>query len=259
MQFFITSPTSSQQILLPLERLSHSFSILSSDFSFPKFSTHRQLHAHNATLLMRGCLILLEGLDRTGKSTQADILASVLKAKLFKFPDRSTPIGALIDQYLVDPTFHLPDQAAHLLFSANRWELENDIVSTLELGQHVVMDRYIYSGIAYSLAKASLNEFDWLYSPDKGLPKPDLTMFLTIDLAELSKRKGWGEERYEKEEFQKIVKECFLRILDPNADKTIEIVTVDSLLIEEVTEKLMEVVESHGVDKCREDEIQRLK
>lgn len=207
---------------------------------------------------MRGCLILIEGLDRSGKSTQANLLASLLNAKLFKFPDRATPIGAIINRYLVDSTFELPDQAAHLLFSANRWELEHDIVQTLELGQHVIMDRYIYSGIAYSLAKATLNDQQWLYSPDKGLPKPDLTMFLTIDLAELSRRKGWGDERYEKESFQKKVKECFLKILDAESDRTIEIVAVDLLLIEEVRDKLMEVVKRHGVDKCRKDGIQRL-
>lgn len=207
---------------------------------------------------MRGCLILIEGLDRSGKSTQVQLLASQLNAKTFRFPDRSTPVGAIIDRYLVDPTFDLPDEAAHLLFSANRWELEHDIVQTLELGQHVVVDRYIYSGIAYSLAKATLNDQEWLYSPEKGLPKPDLTMFLTIDLAELSSRKGWGEERYEKEAFQKKVKECYLKVLNPQADDTIEVVAVDLLLIEEVREKLMAVVKKHGVDKCRDDDIQRL-
>lgn len=207
---------------------------------------------------MRGRLILIEGLDRSGKSTQADILTSKLNGKLFKFPDRSTPVGKLINEYLVNSDFNLPDEAAHLLFSANRWELAQDIANTLELGTHVVMDRYIYSGIAYSLAKSGLNDFDWLYSPDKGLPKPDLTMFLTIDLDELSKRKGWGEERYEKEAFQKKVKECFLSILDPAKDSSIEIVAVDGLLIEEVTALLMETITKHGAEKLTSEPISPL-
>lgn len=207
---------------------------------------------------MRGCLILIEGLDRSGKSTQAEILTNNLNGELVKFPDRSTPIGKLINEYLVNSSFELPDEAAHLLFSANRWELQRSIVDVLQSGRHVVMDRYIYSGIAYSLAKLGLYSQEWLYGPDKNLPKPDLTMFLTIDLAELSKRKGWGEERYEKEAFQKKVKECFLEILDPAVDSTIEIVDVGNLTIEQVTEKLARVVEKHKANQLTDRPLQRL-
>lgn len=207
---------------------------------------------------MRGNLILIEGLDRSGKSTQAAILANALNAKLYKFPDRTTPIGKLINEYLVNPDFHLPDEAAHLLFSANRWELAQEIVTTLQLGTHVIMDRYIYSGIAYSLAKSASYDYQWLYAPDKNLPKPDLTMFLTIDLSELSKRKGWGDERYEKEAFQKKVKECFLAILNPNTDSSVEIVDVEQLLIEQVTAKLRGVIAKHAVDKLTDAAIQTL-
>lgn len=208
---------------------------------------------------MRGRLILIEGLDRSGKSTQADILTSKLNGILFKFPDRSTSVGKLINEYLVNNDFHLPDEAVHLLFSANRWELADKIIKTLEMGTNVVLDRYIYSGIAYSLAKSGLNDYEWLYSPDKGLPKPDLTMFLTIDLDELSKRKGWGDERYEKEAFQKKVKECFLSILDPATDSTIVIVDVEGLLIEQVTSKLMDVITRKTADKPTDEPIHKLR
>lgn len=205
---------------------------------------------------MRGTLILIEGLDRSGKLTQAEILAKKLDADLVKFPDRLTPIGQIINRYLTDKTFDLPDQSAHLLFSANRWELAKLLEEKLLSGKSIVMDRYIYSGIAYSLAKkgAEMDSYDWLYGPDKGLPKPDLTLFLTISLEELSSRKGYGEERYEQVEFQKKVKACFLSILDLT-DPAVAIVDVQGLPIESVTVKLWSEVESRALHQPIDREI----
>ncbi|KAF3988340.1 hypothetical protein FT663_02374 [Candidozyma haemuli var. vulneris] len=206
---------------------------------------------------MRGTLILIEGLDRSGKSTQGEILAGKLNAELVKFPDRSTPIGQIINQYLTDKSFSLPDQAAHLLFSANRWELASKLTELLRSGKNVVMDRYIYSGIAYSLAKkgAEMDSYDWLYGPDRGLPKPDLTLFLTISLEELSNRKGYGEERYEQIEFQKKVKACFLNILD-SSDPSIAIVDVDGLPIDQVTTKLWAEIEKRDLHNPIDREVE---
>lgn len=50
----------------------------------------------------------------------------------------------------------LSDEAIHLLFSANRWERANHIIKTLEAGTTLVIDRYCYSGVAYSAAKGKL-------------------------------------------------------------------------------------------------------
>lgn len=206
---------------------------------------------------MRGTLILIEGLDRSGKSTQGEILAGKLNAELVKFPDRLTPIGQIINQYLTDKSFSLPDQAAHLLFLANRWELALKLTELLRSGKNVVMDRYIYSGIAYSLAKkgAEMDSYDWLYGPDRGLPKPDLTLFLTISLEELSNRKGYGEERYEQIEFQKKVKACFLNILD-SSDPSIAIVDVDGLPIDQVTTKLWAEIEKRDLHNPIDREVE---
>lgn len=126
---------------------------------------------------MRGQLILIEGLDRSGKSTQSQILSDkLINSSLIKFPCRETKIGSIINEYLIDSNFHLLDQSAHILFLANRWELAQSIIDTLNLGKFVVMDRYIYSGIAYSLAKLKnnsksdpeLGSIDWLYSLIRG-------------------------------------------------------------------------------------------
>jgi dTMP kinase len=107
--------------------------------------------------LRRGSLIVVEGVDRVGKSTQAQklvdaLLASGRSVALVKFPDRTTPIGELISSYLKGNT-QLDDHAVHLLFSANRWELIDRIIPTLNSGKSLIMDRYAYSGAAYSSAK----------------------------------------------------------------------------------------------------------
>lgn len=82
------------------------------------------------------------------------------------FPDRTTPIGKMINDFLTQK-IELSHQAIHLLFSANRWEKSKFIEETLEKGTHIVCDRYWYSGAAYSSAKGL--DFEWCLTPDKGL------------------------------------------------------------------------------------------
>lgn len=74
----------------------------------------------------RGALIVLEGLDRSGKSSQSSRLVSYLErhghmAELWRFPDRNTSVGQMISSYLSNKS-QLDDHTIHLLFSANRWE-----------------------------------------------------------------------------------------------------------------------------------------
>lgn len=74
----------------------------------------------------RGALIVVEGLDRSGKSTQCAKLRSFLESsghptELWRFPDRETSVGQMISAYLSNKS-QLDDRTIHLLFSANRWE-----------------------------------------------------------------------------------------------------------------------------------------
>ena len=74
----------------------------------------------------RGAFIVFEGADRAGKSTQCQKLvehlrASGVAAELWRFPDRTTAIGKMINSYLTSQS-EIDDAAVHLLFSANRWE-----------------------------------------------------------------------------------------------------------------------------------------
>ncbi|KAF8980616.1 hypothetical protein BGZ46_003967 [Entomortierella lignicola] len=164
--------------------------------------------------MTRGRFILLEGCDRAGKSTQCAMLVDALKQKghsveLCKFPDRTTVIGKMIHAYLTN-TEELDDKAVHLLFSANRWEAMQSIKRKLLAGIHLVVDRYAYSGVAFSTAKGL--DLDWCKNPDRGLVRPDLTFFLDLPTSEAERRGGFGEERYEKRELQQKVRDVFLQL-----------------------------------------------
>ncbi|KDO26646.1 thymidylate kinase [Saprolegnia parasitica CBS 223.65] len=161
----------------------------------------------------RGALILLEGVDRCGKSTQAKLLAEHLHGVLQNFPDRTTAIGSTINAYLSNAC-EMNDRAIHLLFSANRWEAADRLRSHLAQGQHVIMDRYSYSGVAFTAAKNQPGlTLEWCMQPEAGLPKPDVVIFLDITTEDAAKRSAYGEERYEKREFQDRVRDNFFRIM----------------------------------------------
>eukprot|EP00899_Mesostigma_viride_P019292 jgi/Mesvir1/27364/Mv07174-RA.1 len=115
----------------------------------------------------------------------------------------------MIDSYLSSKS-ELDDRAIHLLFSANRWEKRAALVKTLEEGTTLVVDRYAYSGVAFSAAKGL--DLEWCKAPDKGLPAPDAVLFLQIPVEVAASRGGYGEERYEKVEFQKLVTSQFARL-----------------------------------------------
>ncbi|KAL1991838.1 hypothetical protein VTN49DRAFT_5146 [Thermomyces lanuginosus] len=166
----------------------------------------------------RGALIVVEGLDRAGKSSQCErLLRSLLdanyKAQYIRFPDRATPTGKLIDSYLRGET-HLDDHAVHLLFSANRWEKAQSIRDDIASGTTVIIDRYSFSGAVYSTAKNIPNlSLDWAWHPEVGLPRPDLCLFLSISPEEAARRGGYGSERYETNAMQNNVRELFTSLV----------------------------------------------
>lgn len=68
-------------------------------------------------------------------------------------------------------------------------------------------DRYAYSGVCYSVAKG-LN-FDWCLGADRGLLQPDLVFYIDMSAVDLAKRSGYGDERFEKIEFQSKVEQAY--------------------------------------------------
>ncbi|GFR95417.1 thymidylate kinase [Elysia marginata] len=194
------------------------------------FSLKQSVSKYSTMSANRGKLIVFEGCDRSGKSTQCAKLIERLrkeghKAELLKFPDRTTSIGLMINNYLAN-NVDQRDEVIHLLFSANRWEGMQKMTNLLLGGTHLVVDRYAYSGIAYSAAKGM--DLQWCRQPDIGLTKPDKVIYMTLNRDKASERADFGGERYEKKEFQAKVEKIFEQLQDPtywqvvNGEGTIE-------------------------------------
>jgi dTMP kinase len=153
----------------------------------------------------RGAFVLLEGVDRCGKTTQCRLLyqrllAAGVAATAYRFPDRTTATGRIINEYLQSDSaaaVNLNDRAIHLLFSANRWESVGQLSADLAAGKTVVCDRYAYSGVAFSAAKVdpvsgeAVVPLDWCQAPDRGLPAPDCVIFLDLSQEEAEQRGGY--------------------------------------------------------------------
>ncbi|MGB8164010.1 MAG: dTMP kinase [Nitrososphaeraceae archaeon] len=132
--------------------------------------------------MRKGRIVVIEGMDKAGKTTQSRVLVSALrnKGKLcasLDFPDYSTPIGREIKSFL-DGKRDYPDETKLMLLSANRWERKEIIDRTLSNGTILVMNRYYHSNLAYGVSKNL--ELDWLMNLDRGLPKEDLCIVLEI-------------------------------------------------------------------------------
>jgi len=176
----------------------------------------------------RGALIVVEGCDRVGKTTQCKKLVERLKTqkvdvKFMNFPNRSTETGEMLDAYLRKKD-NLNNEGIHLLFAVNRWEARNEMEKTLKAGTSIICDRYSYSGVAYSTAKGL--DFEWCKVAEKGLIKPDLVIYLTLSEETRAVRGGFGEERFDSTEMQKKVNKAFEKMMEAplwqviDADKT---------------------------------------
>lgn len=85
----------------------------------------------------RGLFVVFEGCDRSGKSTQAKLLAERLPNSVSRrFPRRTGALGSLLDSYLRGSDNLKNAETAHLLFSADRWDASRDILAQLNQGQN---------------------------------------------------------------------------------------------------------------------------
>jgi|SRR5687767_3066326 len=150
---------------------------------------------------MRGLLIVFEGLDQSGKQTQAELLRDHLKAaghkvRLLSFPDYGTSIGEEIARALQGERDYGPD-VMQLLYIANRYERREEIEQWLERGLILICDRYRASSIAYGEA-FGLDPV-WLTDAQKYLPAPGLTFLLDISPETSARRKTTDRDKYERD------------------------------------------------------------
>jgi len=150
---------------------------------------------------MRGLLIAFEGLDQSGKQTQAERLMAAVEARgrtavLLDFPAYETHIGKEIGAGLHGTRDYGAD-TMQLLYVANRYEKKPEIETLLAGGTVVICDRYLASSIAYGEAQGLDGE--WLREIQKYLPPPDLTVLLDIAPETAAGRKTANRDKYERD------------------------------------------------------------
>ena len=150
---------------------------------------------------MRGLLIAFEGLDQSGKQTQAESLRDYFVSKgrecrLLSFPDYTTPIGMEISRALHGEREYAPD-TLQLLYIANRYEHRAAIQAMIDAESVVICDRYAASSIAYGEAQGL--DAGWLADAQRFLPAADLTIVLDIAPETAVGRKATGRDRYERD------------------------------------------------------------
>lgn len=153
-------------------------------------------------------LIVLEGLDGAGKSTQVKLLKQFLTDKgvnlrYLHFPRYDAPLyGELIGKYLrgdFGSIEQVHPQIVALLFALDRMDAAATIKEWLAAGDCVLLDRYVYSNIAYQCAKMATQEHygpqreelaeelrNWIFDTEYnkyGIPKPDLNLFLDVPIS----------------------------------------------------------------------------
>ncbi|RWS11214.1 thymidylate kinase-like protein, partial [Dinothrombium tinctorium] len=186
-------------------------------------------------VVRRGAVICVEGVDKVGKSSLALKLSECLRDERFKvecrkFPNRETTIGTLINDYL-NGRKAINDHVIHLLFSANRWEFANQMEKQLRSGVTLILDRYAFSGVAYSAAKSKMS-VEWCKAPDSGLIKPDLVLYLTASDCVSSTRNGFGDEIYESSDFQSKVKAVYETLKDDTWKTIVSERNIDDTLVQ---------------------------
>jgi dTMP kinase len=189
--------------------------------------------------------ISLEGVDGSGKSTQARLLVEALGAETVAIREPGgTEAAERIRGLLADPSVELEPLAELMLFLAARADLTERVIHpALEAGRHVVADRFSDSSIAYQGAARGLGVGEVIglcETATDGL-WPDLTLLLRID-PETGLGRTEGDDRFEQEGLglQRQVAEAYEEIAQIASDRVVVIDATGS--VDEVHERVMEAV-----------------
>lgn len=225
-------------------------------------------------------LLVIEGLDGAGKSTQIKLLKDFFlkqgyNCEYLHFPRTDTPyFGELIARFLrgefgsnndVDPYL------VAMLYAGDRKDASDIITDWLKKGNIVILDRYTYSNIAYQCAKLTdwnkqFELMNWILKLEFehfAIPKPDLNIFLDVPFTftetKLSNRRSGNDRNYlngghdiheSSLSFQKKVRDMYLRVAEK--DKRLAVINCISkeggmLFPEEIFEKIVNLIRASNL------------
>jgi len=143
---------------------------------------------------MKGKFILFEGIDSSGKKTQANLLAERLrrmgkKVEIIYFPTyKNTPLGIFVAKYLkgdFGSKESITPEIGSLFYSLDRYQFQKEIKEKLEVGINIIADRYTASNIFQAAKLEGEKRFEiweWIKNIDKRLPQPDATIVLDVPI-----------------------------------------------------------------------------
>jgi dTMP kinase len=164
---------------------------------------------------MQDKFIVFEGIDKSGKHTQAVMLCEYLRKKgtpvvYTEEPSPDNPFGRMLKDWLAGKFELESGEAITLLYTADRFEhLKRKILPALAEGKTVVSDRYFYSTIAYESAIFGVKP-EWIRQLHENVRKPDLVIF--IDIApevSLQRKRKRPDDRLEKVKLLRKVREAY--------------------------------------------------
>ncbi|MDH5688487.1 MAG: dTMP kinase [Candidatus Bathyarchaeota archaeon] len=189
----------------------------------------------------RGFFVCIEGLDKSGKTTQSCLLVRDLYRRGFKSFYTTEPsrgeIGRFIRKHVLSRRKRVPAAVEALLFAADRYDhSEREIKPMLKNGMIVVSDRYVYSSLAYQGA-AGL-DLDWIKKINKFSPVPDLAIYVDAPLEVLAKRIRSHSSVMERVRTQMMVRNVYLELVRHG-----ELIRVDgNRPVNEVSKEILDLV-----------------
>lgn len=164
----------------------------------------------------KGAFIVIEGLDGSGKTTQAKILARKLREShnaIYTAEPSQGKIGAFIRKRILYGEKRPLVSVEALLFAADRIDhIENEVQPALNEGKLVVSDRYIYSSLSYQ-GSAGL-KLEWIETINELSRKPDLAIFIDVAPEIVLRRLKRKKSVMENLEIQRKVRDIYLKFVE---------------------------------------------
>jgi dTMP kinase len=194
----------------------------------------------------KGIFIVIEGLDGSGKTTQAKLLARKLEKThrvLLTAEPSCGKIGAFIREDCLYEEKRLPTEAEALLFAADRIEhMYSEVKPALDDGKLVICDRYVYSSLAYQ-GGVGLS-LEWIKTINARALQPDFSIFIDVPPEQVIERLQRKKSVMETLETQQKVREVYLKYVEKG-----ELVRIDGnkpkdAVAEELYSKVLALLKS---------------